>query len=145
MHKPRVFLDSSVIIAALLSPRGGSYYLLTQLSDALALEINEYVFEEVRRTLTIKFSDQPALISNLFATIGLADVATISNPSKREVTAAEKLISKKDAPILASAIAESDFLVTLDNEFFKAAIVEVAKQRNLKILKPGDLVKLFER
>ena len=29
MRKPKVFLDSSVIIAALLSSRGGSFYILT--------------------------------------------------------------------------------------------------------------------
>ena len=30
MHKPVVFLDSSVLIAALLSGQGGSAYVLTQ-------------------------------------------------------------------------------------------------------------------
>jgi len=142
MHKPRVFLDSSVIIAALLSARGASYYLLSQQSDILDFQINEYVFEEVRRSLEVKFSDQPALVSHLFLVIGAANIKMISNPATREVRDAEDFISKKDAPVLASALTHSDYLLTLDNEFFKLAIIGAAKEKKLVILKPGDLIQL---
>ena len=144
MHKPRVFLDSSVIITALLSSRGASYYLLSQQSDVLDLRINEYVFEEVRRSLEVKFNDQPTLVSNLFLILGAASIEMISNPTTREVRATEAIISKKDAPVLASALTHSDYLLTLDNEFFKPAIIGTAKQKMLVILKPGDLIKLLD-
>lgn len=65
----------------------------------------------------------------------------VSNPATREVRATEDIISKKDAPILASALAHSDYLLTLDNEFFKDAIVDVAEKKKLIIVKPGDLIR----
>lgn len=140
----RVFFDSSVIIAALLSRDGASYYILSEFSDVFEFEINEYVFEEVRRSVERKFKDQPTLLSNLFSIMGLSDIATLQNPSKQEVRAAEAVISKKDASILASALIGSDYLLTLDNEFFKPPIIELAKKRRLEILKPGDFIRLFD-
>lgn len=53
------------------------------------------------------------------------------------------LISTHDAPILASALAHSDCLLTLDNEFFKADIMARAKNNDLAILKHGDLIKML--
>lgn len=44
MHK-RVFFDTSVIIAALLSQGGASYRVLSELSDDFEFVVNEYVFE----------------------------------------------------------------------------------------------------
>ncbi len=144
MRKPRVFLDTSVLIAALLSVRGASYHLLNEHSDAFTFEINEYVFEEVRRSLKQKFAGQPVLFSSLVAMIGFASISTLQNPTEEEVRAAAELISKKDAIILASALGESDYLLTLDNEFFKPAIIKAARKRDLQILKPGDLIRALD-
>ena len=145
MHKPPVFLDSSVIIAALLSSRGGSYYALTQLHERFAFHINEYVLAEVQQIIQTKFQDQPQLASNLFLLLGLAGVLVSTDPSKREVLSAARLISKNDAPILASAIVNSDYLLTLDNEFLKPHITKEAKEKGLSILKPGDFILLHRR
>lgn len=145
MHKLPVFLDSSVIITALLSSRGGSYYVLTQLHERFAFQINEYVLAEVQEIIQQKFQDRPQLLSNLFLLLGLAGVLVSTDPSKREVLAAARLISKKDAPILASAMTDSDYLLTLDNEFLKPHIVKKAKEKGLSILKPGDFILLYKR
>ena len=144
MPKPRVFLDSSVIIAALLSSRGASYYLLSQRSEILDFRINEYVFEEVRRSLDIKFSGQPALISHLYLVVGRASSDMNTNPAAAEVRAAETVISKKDAPILASALTHSEYLLTLDNEFFNTPVIAAARDKSLTIVKPGELIRLFD-
>jgi len=144
MHK-RVFFDTSVIIAALLSRSGASYCILSELSDDFEFVINEYVFEEVRRSIERKFKKEPGLLSNLFSVIALSGMVTLRNPDKKEVRDAEQLISKKDASILASALIESDYLLTLDNEFFKPSIVAAAHKRHLLILKPGDFIHLFDR
>ena len=58
MHKPIVFLDSSVIIAALLSGQGGSSYVLNQLRWDFHFQINEYVLAEVQEIIKTKFSDR---------------------------------------------------------------------------------------
>ena len=143
MRKPRVFLDSSVIVAALLSSRGGSFYVLTQLNDRCAFRINEYVLAEMQDVLTTKFRKHPALLSHFFLFLGLYDIETLKDPSRREVERMSSVVSKKDAPILASAIEHSDYLVTLDNEFLSPRVLRVANMRGLTILKPGDLIALF--
>lgn len=144
MHK-RVFFDTSVIIAALLSRNGASYCILSELSDDFEFAINEYVFEEVRRSIERKFKNEPGLLSNLFSIIALSGMVTLQNPDKQAVRGAELLISKKDAQILASGFLESDYLLTLDNEFFKLSVIDAARKRYLEILKPGDFLRLFDR
>jgi len=140
MHKPKVFLDSSVIIAALLSSRGGSFYILTQMRNGFSFQINEYVFAEVGEVLKTKFAIQPDLQKNLFLLLGLANVSTIPNPSKPEVRRAAKIISKNDAPILASALKYCDYLITLDKEFFEESILADANKKGLLILTPGSFI-----
>ena len=142
--RKKVFFDSSVVIAALLSRSGASYYILSHLSGNFEFAINEYVFEEVRRSVERKFKNQPQLLSNLLSIIGLADMMTLQNPNRQEVREVEKIISKKDAQILASAMIESDYLLTLDKEFFKPTIIQAAKGKNLEILMPGDFIHLFD-
>ena len=52
----KIFLDSSVIIAAILSPIGGSFRLIREsLFKNYALLISEYVLDECIRTLGMKF------------------------------------------------------------------------------------------
>ena len=143
MPRPAAFLDSSVIIAALLSSKGGSSYLLTQLNDRANFQINEYVFAEVRGILEAKFADRPEMSAHLFLLLGLAGVATVANPSKQEIRRLSKLISKNDAPILASAMEHSEYLITLDKEFLKPSIVAAARGKNLSIVRPGDFISLF--
>ena len=143
MHKPKVFLDSSVLIAALLSSRGGSFYILTQMRDGFSFHVSEYVFAEAGEVLKTKFAAQPHLQKNLFLLLGLANVSTTPNPSKLDVRRAAKLISKNDAPILASAVAHCDYLLTLDKEFFKPSILADANKRGLSILTPGSFIQQF--
>jgi len=54
-----------------------------------------------------------------------------------------KIISKKDAPILACAAEHSDYLLTLDNEFLKAIIINSAARSGLKIIKPKDFIEIY--
>ena len=140
MHKPKVFLDSSVLIAALLSSRGGSFYILTQMRNGFSFHINEYVFTEVGEVLKTKFAARPDLQKNLFLLLGLANMSTVPNPSKPEVRRAAKVISKNDAPILASALAHCDYLVTLDKEFLTPSILANADKKGLSILTPGSFI-----
>jgi len=142
MAKPRVFLDSSVLIAAVLSPIGGSSYALRNFHSFVSFQTNDYVLEEVERILKSKFSRQPRLRTDLFLLLGITSIEVMPNPPKQQVVAAQKWISRNDAPILASALSASDYLVTLDNEFFKSEIVSLADQENqrLIIVKPKEFI-----
>jgi predicted nucleic acid-binding protein len=144
MDKPSIFLDSSVVIAALLSVQGGSSYILREKHELFEFQASEHVLSEVQDVLSGKLKEQSHLSATLFLLLGIAEVQTVPNPSKLKLASIAGIISNKDAPILVSAMEHSDYLLTLDNEFFKTAIVQVAKENNLGILKPGDLVQLFD-
>lgn len=137
--KPRVFLDSSVLITALLSSRGGSFYLLNYHKSSIAFQTSEYVLMEVNRVILEKFPHRE-LRARLFLLLGIAGVAVLPNPHQREVKKLAELISLSDAPILASAAKSSDCLLTLDNEFFQARIRRFAARRGVEILKPREFI-----
>lgn len=65
----------------------------------------------------------------------------LPNPSKDALSRLKKIISEKDAPILAAAEG-SDYLLTLDNEFFGERIAAYARSKNFLIVKPKDLILL---
>ncbi|OGE74063.1 MAG: hypothetical protein A3I07_01275 [Candidatus Doudnabacteria bacterium RIFCSPLOWO2_02_FULL_42_9] len=143
MAKPVIFLDSSVIISSLLSTTGGSFYIINTLKDDFELQTNEYGLSEIQKTLKNKFADQPNLQNQLFLILGMAQITILPNPAKKEEKQAEKYISKIDAPILASALKHSDFLITLDNEFFNSGIINLAKEKALAIMKPKEFIEEF--
>jgi predicted nucleic acid-binding protein len=140
MAKPRAFVDSSVIIAALLSSDGGSFHILTQCQDFFTFQINEYVLTETQEVLRSKFRDRPSLITELFQLLGIAGISVVPNPSKRDVMKAAEMVLQNDAPILASALRSSDYLITLDNGFFTESVLAQASDNPLVIAKPGDLL-----
>ena len=142
MAKPAAFVDSSVVITALLSSSGGSFAALSQYHQFFTFQINEYVLVETQEILRTKFADKPDLISDLFILLGVAHIIVLHDPPKRDVLIAAKAISKNDAPILASALKASDYLLTLDNEFFGEP-VSVLAGKKITILKPGELLNQF--
>ncbi len=143
MARPKVFLDSSVLIAALLSARGGSFYILTQFRDKFEFQINEYVLEEIIKVLNYKFKGQEGLKSKLFLLLGWARIKILPNSGAKKLRAAEKLIEKGDAPILASALEASSYLLTLDNGFLDEKVISHARAKRLKILKPRGFIEKF--
>lgn len=145
MPRARVFLDSSIIITALLSSQGGSFYILNQLKDSFIFQINEYVWAEVLEIIQNKFNSPALMRTQLFLLLGTTQAQVLSNPSQRLVNLAAKYISLNDAPILAAALEHSDYLLTLDNEFFKNEIAVMTKIKSLTILKPRDFIEKYRR
>ena len=143
MDRPSVFIDSSVFIAALLSSSGGSFYILNNLADSVIFKTNNYVLDEINDVLNVKFSGQYNLYSTLFLLLSVAKIVVESNPLKGALKKFAKIISKKDAPILAGAISGCDYLITLDNEFLNEKVIGLARSKNLEILKPKDFIQLF--
>lgn len=144
MEKDKVFLDSSVLIAALLSSQGGSFYILDQLFNIYEFQINEYVLEETMRVLATKFRTKPELKTALFLMIGLARVQILSNTSLKQIKNLEKVLNAEDAPILASAWEHSSYLISLDEDFFARKVVEFIQNKNLLILKPREFIALLK-
>lgn len=145
MAKPAIFLDTSVLIAALLSSTGGSSYILNSLHTDFIFLTNQYALGEVHNAIVKKFADIPELWTRLFLLLGVSGMRILRNPSNRQINLVKPIISAKDAPILAGAILHSDILLTLDNEFLSKKIQEYARKRKLIILKPKDFIQVFKR
>ena len=143
MAKPAVLLDTSIFITALLSTKGGSFYILNTFRDRVDFQTSEYVFAEIDEVLKHKFFGRIDMRTKLFLILGTTNVAVLPNRPKREVMQLKKYISEKDAPILASALKESYYLLTLDNEFFNDKIMRLASNKRLSILKPKDFIEIF--
>jgi putative PIN family toxin of toxin-antitoxin system len=142
-RKIKVFIDANCLIAAILSPTGGSFALIEKaLKGEFELYLSEYVLEETFSVLKEKYP-QNLIIFNLL--IGKIKYKLLTEPTQKEVEELIRYIDFKDAPVLASAIkGKVDFLITLDKEHF----IENPKLKKLKlpfkIMTPGDFLKLWE-
>lgn len=141
----KVFVDSSVIIAALLSETGGSFYLLTHGAGRYQFQFNNYVLDEVMEVLGRKFPDQGNLKTDLLLLLASAHVEILANPLLAAVKKAAVFIEPEDAPILASALTHSQYLVSLDNDFLGEPVVAWAGERNLMIVRPKELAVALRR
>ena len=138
--EPAVFLDTSVVITALLSSRGGSFHILSHYRDHLKFFINDYVLREALVVISRKFSVRAGLSSKLFFLIGYARVEVLSDPSSTAVKKASRVVEEEDAPILAGAVEKCDYLLTLDKGFLKESAQKFAGRRRCKIIVPRELV-----
>ena len=140
MKKSRVFLDTSILITALLSNRGGSFYILTQLKDEYYFQANKFVLEETLKVIENKFINMKGLKNSLFLLLGIAKIDILSNPSESSLKKISGIINKEDAPILISALQNSDYLLTLDKDFLTKEIKNFTKDRNLFVLTPKEFI-----
>lgn len=135
-----ILLDSSVIIAALLSPTGGSFYVITHMSPPFRLVVSEYILSEVREVLARKFAQQQGLQKELLALLVIGDVEILSIEVIAKVRPLYEVLNQKDAPILASALAHCGFILSLDNHFLSQDVVEYAADHKLIICTPGVFI-----
>jgi predicted nucleic acid-binding protein len=113
----RLFLDASVLVAASISPPGGSgYILLLGELGSVDLLVSQQVLTEARRALTRK---APRSLPEFERILRAAKLEAIPDPSAGEVARSFALIHPDDAPILAAAInARPDSLITLNTHHF---------------------------
>jgi len=141
---PRVFLDTSVLIAALFSSKGASAEILKLArAEKIQVFISQYVIDETCRTLRLKGIQLLPVFDRI---LKIKTLNVLLNPSKKQISLA-KLILKdlKDVPILALAMQEkADYLITLDRKDF-IDDPQVSRKSKLKILTPGAFVKFFRK
>jgi putative PIN family toxin of toxin-antitoxin system len=139
--KPRVFLDTSALIAGLVSPKGASNAILSLAETRLiTLIVSEEVLVEAERNLQGKLPRAVPEYRRFIATCPLEKTAP---PSAVEVAAAMEIIHPKDAPILAAAMSgRVDYLVTLNRKHFLDDPA-VARKSGLRIGMPGDFLAWF--
>ena len=130
-----VFVDSSVLFTATNSPTGGSAKLFT--IKKIRLIVSPWVLTETERNVRAKLHDYH--LDRFFNLVGQTQIFK-AQPDIKLLQKAQKVISKKDAVILAEAkLSKSDFLVTLDRRDFLNE--KVAKYLKPTIaLTPKDLI-----
>ena len=130
----RLFLDSSVLLAASGSERGASREIFRLASSQTwSLIATPYVIEEVLANLVDLAPTATADWAKLRADLTLMDnVLTLDRPAV--------FGPAKDRPILFSALAWADVLLTLDRGDFAALLGK--RFYDLQVLKPADFLRL---
>lgn len=137
---PEVFLDSSVIIAATLSPIGGSFCLFQEAKlNRIKIYISHFIFTEVITVLQRKY---PAKLSLFYELVREAPINFVKDPSSKLVATLTNFISPDDAPILAAAIkSKPNFLITWDKKHFLKK--EVISNVSFIICTPKEFLQKF--
>ena len=132
-----IFLDSSVLIAGIISETGAAHVLL-QLGETeeIVLTISELVVDETKRSVMRK---APDILEKVENEIAKSKFKILKDPSSEEVLTNLYLMEDpNDVPILLAAIkANVDYLATHDRKHFLDD-PRVTEKSGLRIGSPGD-------
>lgn len=137
-----VFLDTSALIAGIISPTGAAHEVL-RLCEAKIIElvISRQVLIEADRNLSNKL---PALVPDYRDLLRRLSPRIVEDPGREETERAAEVINRKDAPILAAALeARVDYLVTWNTRHFHSGSVKAFVP--FKIVTPGEFLDDFRR
>lgn len=137
----RALLDTSVLIAGILSPEGGAGAILGACRLGL---IELYLTPGIIHEATEKFLEKFPELAQLFEqTLKELKPQIIADPTPKAIRqAAEIIADPDDAPILAAAQnAQIDYLVTLDVKHFLTR--KVKGSVSFSIVTPGKFLNIF--
>jgi predicted nucleic acid-binding protein len=134
----KVFVDSSVLIAAAISPTGSARALILRgIEGSLSLFLSALVLDETQRNLAKK---APAALP-AFAVFREALVAQLAEPPRELVLAVSQRIELKDAPIVAAALhAHVDYLATFDRAHLLDLHELIRAAYGLSVVTPDQLM-----
>jgi predicted nucleic acid-binding protein len=137
----RIFLDSSVLYAAVFSATGPARRLiLIGLAGSVTLTISDLVLEETKRNLT---TNAPSALPYFHL---LADLLSslITNPAKAAVVKAAEIVHLKDAPIVAAAAkAKAEYLATHDVKHLLNHAQAIEAAYGITVIAPSELVSIL--
>jgi predicted nucleic acid-binding protein len=137
MPKIDLFLDSSALMAGIISAQGAARVLLLLGEDEkVILTVSEQVIAEVERNIALKL---PKILPYAREMILRANLRILKDPSPEEVRKHLDWIGHAaDVPILVvAARAKVDFVVTLNTRHF-IEDAEMSRRSGLRIGTPGD-------
>ena len=138
----KIFLDTSVLFSAVISPTGGArkLFLLAE-AGLLQLIIGPTVLREADEVVRRK---APASLPLFAQLLEAGQVETCSAPTPKQIESARNLVAYiPDAYVLAEAIrAEVDWFVTHDKEHFLKTKKGITL--SFEIGTPGDLLQRFK-
>ncbi|HJT21900.1 MAG TPA: PIN domain-containing protein [Nitrospira sp.] len=137
-----VFLDTSALIAGLISPTGAAHEVL-RLCEAGVVQavMSRQILVEADRNLAAKM---PTLLPDYRLFLKHLAPSVVEDPFPDAVERAGAVIHRNDAPILAAAVeAQVDFLITWNTRHFhKLSVRAYAK---FPILTPGEFLEAFRQ
>jgi len=143
----RVFLDSSVLVAGIISsqrkPSGqtGASSAILDLGEAeeIVIVLSKGILVETDRVFEKKF---PSLVGEFREFIKNLSPIVSGDPTSQEIREAERVIDKDDAPILAAAKkTKIHCLVSLDTRHFHKS--KVRQYLNSPIVTPAQFLMEF--
>ena len=141
--RPRVFLDTNVLVSALYSADGPPAAILRlHVDERITIVVSQLVVEELIRAIRRKLPDAlPPLREFLLTT----PPEVVPDPSGDEIQRFAPAVNRSDAPVLAAAVnADADYLVSGDVAFLREArrlensVALVAPREFLGRLKSGS-------
>ena len=145
MSRPRIFLDSCVLVEGIVAPWSNSRAVLVLCRASMfTLVLCEWVIAEVECALSIKdsevYPDERLLKSDLNLLFKKLRVERVPHCTFDEVREAQQWIRhKNDAPVLAAAVkAKPDWLISDNSAHF---VAEVAKLTYLTIATPVEFLR----
>jgi predicted nucleic acid-binding protein len=139
MSKFKVFLDSSAVIAGIISSAGAARVLLVMSENGqIETFISEQVIAESERSIARKV---PHALPEFRQTLKDANLKIVHNPTREEIEENLYLIADPDdVPILLAAIkAHVDYLATHNRKHFLDD-PRVSERAGIKIGTPGDIL-----
>jgi putative PIN family toxin of toxin-antitoxin system len=139
MPKLHVFLDSTVIAAALYSASGPAGNILEHfINGKLTVIISQQVLEEVIQAVNEKLPRALPTFKKLLVSF---PPEIVKNPSPEEVSNWAQVINSEDAAILAAAVAaQPDYFISGDKHFFENP--EIVQKSGLRIITPAHFLVL---
>lgn len=132
----RVFIDSNILVSAVISNLSISSKLLYLLIEQHHLIICSYSITEVSRVIERKFPNHIAKWDKLLTTL---DFELAYTPSDLSTVKVPYIRDPADLPILVSAmVSQPDILVAGDLDFYTPEI-----QEHFTIMTPGDFLNAF--
>ena len=145
MNRPRIFLDSCVLVEGIVAPWSNARAVLVLCRASMfTLVLCEWVIAEVECALKLKnsevYPDARMLKSDLDLLMKKLKVERVPHCSLEEVREAQRWIRhKNDAPVIAAAVkAKPHWLISDNTEHFNA---EVAKTTGLVIASPLEFLR----
>ena len=135
----RVFLDSTIIVAALYSAEGPAGTILEHFVDGkLMVIISQQVLEEVIQTINENLPEALPIFRRLLVSF---PPEVVKNPSPADIANWAQIIHPEAAAILAAAVAaQPDYFISEDKGFFENP--EIAQKSGIHILTPAHFLVL---
>lgn len=138
----KVFIDSSVLIAAAISARGSARDLLNAgILGEYQLVASQFVLTECERNIHQK----APLALRTFQLFAEALAPTIVRPSKQRVLEVARVVELKDAPIVAAAMeAGAAYLATYDYAHLLNHAPQIGAAFGITVATPSEILHVHD-